>query len=56
MRPVGSYPAGASPYGCLDMAGNAYEWVADWYKTYPGCSKPLDHTNAFRGVKGGVLG
>ena len=50
--PVGSYPAGASPYGCLDMAGNAYEWVADWYKTYPGCSKPSDHTNAFRGVKG----
>jgi len=29
--PVGSYPSGASPYGALDMAGNAYEWVADWY-------------------------
>jgi eukaryotic-like serine/threonine-protein kinase len=28
---VGSYPAGASPYGILDMLGNAYEWVADWY-------------------------
>ncbi|MCC6573703.1 MAG: SUMF1/EgtB/PvdO family nonheme iron enzyme [Planctomycetes bacterium] len=25
--PVGSYPAGASPYGCLDMAGNVYERV-----------------------------
>jgi len=30
-KPVGSYVAGASPYGALDMAGNADEWVADWY-------------------------
>lgn len=28
-KPVGSLPDGASPYGCLDMAGNAWEWVAD---------------------------
>ncbi|OQA21225.1 MAG: Serine/threonine-protein kinase PrkC [Chloroflexi bacterium ADurb.Bin360] len=30
--PVGSYPNGASPYGVMDMAGNAAEWVADWYR------------------------
>jgi len=28
--PVGSYPAAASPYGALDMAGNVGEWTFDW--------------------------
>lgn len=30
-EPVGSFPLGASPYGLLDMCGNAAEWVADAY-------------------------
>jgi len=32
---VGSKPAGASPYGCMDMAGNVYEWTSEWLEPYP---------------------
>jgi len=35
LRPVGSYPASDSPYGVQDMAGNAWEWVADSYDGDP---------------------
>jgi formylglycine-generating enzyme required for sulfatase activity len=55
---VGSYPLGASPYGVLDMAGNAQEWVSDYfdarYYSYGtvenprGPTKVLDH-----GLRGG---
>ena len=35
LRPGGSYRAGVSPYGVYDMAGNAMEWVSDYYnETY----------------------
>ncbi len=30
-QPVGSYLSGASPYDALDMGGNVWEWVNDWY-------------------------
>lgn len=32
---VDATPAGASPYGALDMAGNQWEWVSSLYRPYP---------------------
>jgi formylglycine-generating enzyme required for sulfatase activity len=35
LQMVGTKPAGTSPYGCMDMAGNAYEWTREWVEPYP---------------------
>ena len=51
--PVGSYPSGASYYGCQDMAGNVEEMCQDWYKSYPGSINPFDFTNRYRALRGG---
>lgn len=55
---VGSYPAGASPYGVMDMAGNMWEWVNDWYaEDYYGVSPTNDpqgpETGTHRVTRGG---
>lgn len=39
---VGSFAAGASPYGVEDMAGNVREWVADYFLPYPGAAADAD--------------
>jgi formylglycine-generating enzyme required for sulfatase activity len=33
--PVGAYPGNVSPYGALDLAGNAGEWTSSLYRPYP---------------------
>jgi formylglycine-generating enzyme len=42
LSPVDSYEDGASPYGVLNMAGNASEWTADWYDSDWYSQLPID--------------
>lgn len=55
---AGHYSLGASPYGALEMAGNAAEWTADWYDedyyTYTVEDNPQGRfTDTTRTVRGG---
>jgi formylglycine-generating enzyme required for sulfatase activity len=57
---VGTHATGASPYGVLDLAGNAAEWVADWYE---GLYDEFDDVNpkgpelgTYRVIRGGNAG
>ncbi len=55
-KAVGSAPRGASPEGALDLTGNAWEWVADWFGVYASgaTTDPAGPTNgASRILRGG---
>lgn len=57
IREAGRYPDGASSAGAVDMIGNAWEWVADEIKVYPGNTESeldLEPGVTYRVIRGGA--
>lgn len=57
--PVGQFPEGASPIGCLDTVGNVWEWTSDWYADYPDSDTTLQNPKGadqgtMKSIRGGA--
>lgn len=54
LMPVGQFPNGVSPFGAVDLIGNAWEWTASDYKEYPGGKvEPLPGFSNLKVLRGG---
>ncbi len=56
---VGSFPDGVSATGCFDMAGNVFQWCADWYAEHYYKNAPANNptgpaTGDFHVLRGGA--
>jgi formylglycine-generating enzyme required for sulfatase activity len=54
--PVGAFPSGASWCGALDMAGNVYDWVADWGTSFYPSGRQVNPTGPITGTEKVVRG
>jgi formylglycine-generating enzyme required for sulfatase activity len=57
--PVGLFPRGATPEGIQDLAGNVWEWIADWYapdyyRSSPRANPQGPNGGTYRVLRGGA--